>query len=62
MLKGKAEPTQEMNTWKGLYMYRLWPYPHTLDKAGKACQGQTLFLQRPSNKMMILEALNNEGG
>ncbi len=43
-------------------MYRLWPYPHTLDKAGKAFQGQTLFLQRPSNKTMILEALNNEGG
>jgi hypothetical protein len=23
-----------------------WPYPQTLDEAGKACQGQTLWLIR----------------
>ncbi len=29
---------------KGVYSGRLWPYPQTIDQAGKACQEQTLQL------------------
>jgi hypothetical protein len=28
-----------------------WPYPQTLDKAGKACQGQTLQFIANINKL-----------
>ncbi len=38
--RGK-EPTQEWCTCKVVHSGRLWPYPQSLDQAGKACQGQT---------------------
>jgi hypothetical protein len=30
-----------------------WPYPQTLDKAGKACQGQTLYLITKISKLRL---------
>jgi len=38
------EPTQEGSARKELHSGRLPPYPETLDKAGEACQGQTIQL------------------
>ncbi len=41
MFVGKEEePTLEWSTWKALHLGRLRSYPQTLDKTGKACQGQ----------------------
>ncbi len=36
------EPTPDWTAWKVLHSGKLWPYVQTLDKAGKACQVQTL--------------------
>jgi hypothetical protein len=34
-----------------------WPYPQTLDKAGKACQEQTLFLTMKIRKLQKKKVL-----
>jgi len=38
------EPTTEWSTWKVLHPGGLQPYSQTLDKTGKACNGQIFWL------------------
>ncbi len=42
----KQKTFQTLHSWVGS-----WPYPQTLDKAGKACQGQTLQLITNNGKL-----------
>ncbi len=51
------EPTLDWSKGKVLHLGRLWPYPQTLDQAGKTCHGQTLQLMTKICKLRTKKVL-----
>jgi hypothetical protein len=57
LFERKAGPSQGEHLKEAPFRASFWPYPQTLDLAGKACQGQTLYLITNIHKLRTKKVL-----